>query len=841
MIELPKSEARKNRRAQFSWIMKNPDIIDSKDYMFKALELGSKLVGILFSHDEMIAQILNKFQTSSDYENYLIEKNTDYMRAISSEIEDSIYLHEPKWNQVKNIEYKEITDLKEIEVKPGVITLLKAPMGSGKTKDVGAPECKKHDYSTLAVCHRVTLVKQLSTRLGLTYYRDKKFNQQSQPSESGIRSTNNEKSDKGLATCINSIFKANSLLNSQPTLFLIDEISQVIDSILTSTKMYERAKIYNTFKEYIENTDFVLGMDAGLSNKDIEAIKLLTNKKIIIYRMPEYDNCMKINILSVDEHIKSLILEIARHGDKPFVLCSDSKAYIDNARKYFEENGLNGLTITADNKKPEIMGDLDGYIKKEEGKGKEEKIKFLLYSPAISSGVSIETKYFKHIYCVYHLIIQPTDLLQMIKRVRTVENVTMTIIKTSGDSLRDTGAEKKGYQEISQASNSQMNADDLLIQKLECERLNSIQMKYAPLALHKSMLDKKWEVTFNNNPDQNTDTLSEVAKKISQFNSESKQEFIKKVKEAKILEHQEQTSLCKQEFHSEQERYNLIKTSMYFTSKVRDLKKEDILLLKNQNHSVRSLIHILNNTPSEDWAKEKGKKHQLGSKEFPIETINYLKTKNKLYKELFKIAGIDLWKGPTVVNTGELVNALVKRRNSCLAFGIMPRIPKTSKVTSKDEDKMKLARSFFREIGLKINITGELDIERLRQVQTYANNWREKDDLKKRPLITNPNEKKRPATSKRGRQLEILLEKNQFVMLNLKWVFDKLESLETENSAKKWVNKINKNDYQDYFKYEIRSKYKNGRVTSKTFLTTFNTKEKLIEVLKKDNNFKFST
>lgn len=191
---------------------------------------------------------------------------------------------------------------------------------------------------------------------------------------------------------------------------------------------------------------------------------------------------------------------------------------------------------------------------------------------------------------------------------------------------------------------------------------------------------------------------------------------------------------------------------MHFTSKTRTLKKEDIILLKNQNHSVWNLICILNNIPSEDWAKEKGKKHQLGSKEFPIEIINYQETKNKLYKELFKIAEIDLWKGPTVVNTQKLVNALVKRRNSCLAFKIMPQIPKTTEGISKD--KIKLARSFFREIALKLNTAGELDINRLRQIQIYANRHRIENKIEERPLIATPDKTKQPANSKRGRRLE---------------------------------------------------------------------------------------
>ena len=65
-------------------------------------------------------------------------------------------------------------------------------MGIGKTEDVGAPECKKHNYNALAICHRVTLVKALSNKLKLTYYRDEMLNEYEDDPESEDESKKNK-------------------------------------------------------------------------------------------------------------------------------------------------------------------------------------------------------------------------------------------------------------------------------------------------------------------------------------------------------------------------------------------------------------------------------------------------------------------------------------------------------------------------------------------------------------------------------------------------------------------------------------------------------------------------
>ena len=122
------------------------------------------------------------------------------------------------------------------------------------------------DYSVVYLCHRVSLTKSASERLGLDYYKD-------------IDHLN--ETSKKLASCVNSILKFNI---EHTDIVLIDEIRQTYEHLLNGT-VENRLQVYESLVKMIKNAKILLGADADLTDATEDAVSELIIK---LNRLPAY-------------------------------------------------------------------------------------------------------------------------------------------------------------------------------------------------------------------------------------------------------------------------------------------------------------------------------------------------------------------------------------------------------------------------------------------------------------------------------------------------------------------------------------------------------------------------
>lgn len=268
----------------------------------------------------------------------------------------------------------------------GVI-IIKAPMAAGKTRNIGAPLAEwanKNGHNMLAICHRVSLVTELSKRLGLTHYDDV--------------SAATAYAATGLATCLPSITKPDhaSLIDTANIVF-IDEVAQVLRFIESekacSTKYADNQGVYERLRAIVAQADCVVVADAGVDRRTIEFLESCRPGELfrVIEVMPPkvagITGRYGYGADAVTNAVSEALAELAA-GGKPWVAVES----IDRAKalEHFFKAAMPHkriMAIHADNKDNKAQRDFLIDADRES-----RRYDIVIASPVIGSGLSIEHK-----------------------------------------------------------------------------------------------------------------------------------------------------------------------------------------------------------------------------------------------------------------------------------------------------------------------------------------------------------------------------------------------------------------------------------------------------------------
>ena len=220
--------------------------------------------------------------------------------------------------------------MSDVPMPSNKVVAVKSALGTGKTRMM--KDLADAAGSFLAVCHRVSLAKELATQLGLSVYSDK------------------EPTAK-VAYCVNSIGKAAS---EYDTVF-IDEFNQVIRAIAhdettgqTATRSSIREDCWHSLRGIVRNAKRVFIADAHLDQRLlwcflkhcglVDDVVILSNHYI-----PRRGKAL------IHHNKNALIKECALFPSPRYVSCTnkDTAEYVN---ALLIEHGLTTLLISADNK-----------------------------------------------------------------------------------------------------------------------------------------------------------------------------------------------------------------------------------------------------------------------------------------------------------------------------------------------------------------------------------------------------------------------------------------------------------------------------------------------------------
>ncbi|MCK2118297.1 DEAD/DEAH box helicase family protein [Pseudomonas juntendi] len=284
--------------------------------------------------------------------------------------------------------------------------LLQLPTGWGKTSRVLQPVIEKYladGKKVVVISHRRSIVKNLNID-GLVHYEDVAPRQM--------------ETARGLKVVVNSI-------NSQKfegflqyvDLVVVDEAAQVINHIFEGS-VEEREEVWKTFKRLVKSGSRA----AILADADVndECLSLVNDRQgiVSIFSKKQSHNDIKMHIGQLDQ-VRAQALESIGAGKKVLIACDIAK----DARalgKAAEKLGAPALVITAESAN---WPDQAAFIANPNTTDHA----VVIYSPAITSALSITSGHFDVHYGLFEGSVTPREAVQMLRRNRTTKEFTVGI------------------------------------------------------------------------------------------------------------------------------------------------------------------------------------------------------------------------------------------------------------------------------------------------------------------------------------------------------------------------------------------------------------------------------
>lgn len=334
-----------------------------------------------------------------------------------------------------------IADL--VESLEGVV-IVRAPMGAGKTEKLIAPLMKASTKAAY-LAHRISLLDDAAARLGVEHYQQVAGFQMPFVSH--------------LACCVNSLtnpkfynFEERSWFTTVETL-CIDEASQVLRHTTTGP-VEGRVRVMDALIDAVASARRVLLCDADANDGLIEFCELARpGEPITILEVDGSAEHIRIDHAD-DESVWQLAVDQVKAGKRVLVANDSAEsakkmaALIESLVEEGEIKPVRMLLVHADSKAdPQV----EAFLQRPNAEAVNYDV--LIYSPAISSGVSMTTQHFdSHFGLFSGNTVGPSDAVQMLRRDRTARHYVIGIGHTSAQRETDREAIYRGLLKADEVS-----------------------------------------------------------------------------------------------------------------------------------------------------------------------------------------------------------------------------------------------------------------------------------------------------------------------------------------------------------------------------------------------------
>ncbi|MDU4291129.1 plasmid replication protein, CyRepA1 family [Mixta calida] len=501
---------------------------DNKKFMrqlMRCVDVGMKSCPAVRSPRELIAQIADYMQrmngqtalmknVKSRVERLFSEKcqKAQAFRSFSSRITDPSL--RPDHITYKRFKSPQITPevLEYIERLDGPV-IVRAGMGSGKSKHLIRPLMHKSG-SGISAAHRVSLIGGLwdmmtrnddNQRMAcdILHYQDPGY-QEMAPFA------------RKVTICINSIVKGcwKPLMNSHD-LFALDEATQGLRAILSGRAMEEPTRVFNRLIDSLacsKERSLLVDADASDILVDLCELALARRERMgiagwtqihvvelpvdVAYRETPDAEPQKRRVLYTDkERIVTEVMAAVKAGEK-FLLATDSTNFAEALMTALRESWpeKRWLYVSQDTKpEPDVIAFTDAPNQQAT------QYDGLIYSPAISSGVSIETAHFTRHFGMFCGQIVPSDAIQMLRRDRTAREFMIGLSSLPGYKEEDADKIRHGvYLAMLETASAASEFTDIKIESDEL-RLGLADTPYARLKFRIAAMEAAARNEFANN------------------------------------------------------------------------------------------------------------------------------------------------------------------------------------------------------------------------------------------------------------------------------------------------------------------------------------------------------
>lgn len=293
-----------------------------------------------------------------------------------------------------------------------------SPQGTGKTEAIS--KALESEEKVALLGHRRNLIRQASKRLNLKCYLDEDY--------TGAKTKHSR-----VGICIDSILKLKK--ECLGGVVVIDEWTQVLRHLTGGTLKRKRATVLACFVDVLKAASKIILLDAiadesllnlllGFSGKTLENCEITKNNyaEIGANRVVDFKR-------SKDDLIASVIK--ACEEQLKFAVATDSKADADAIVEvirsnyvYPESEGkeVKILLVTSDTSKGSEAHEFINNADKNS-----ENLDVLVYTPAISTGVDIQSLRFTKVFGLFTGVLAAPDIVQSLRRVRNTQTIELHI------------------------------------------------------------------------------------------------------------------------------------------------------------------------------------------------------------------------------------------------------------------------------------------------------------------------------------------------------------------------------------------------------------------------------
>lgn len=289
----------------------------------------------------------------------------------------------------------------EILAKPGKY-LLSLPTAYGKTSLIHEPVIESYiaaGKKVVVISHRRSINKNIANIDGIVSYDE-------------CTSPEVLEHAHGLKIVVNSLAgqKYSKFLETAD-LVVIDEAAQVVAHVLGGSVQDNRS-VWRVLEALVQKSKTVIMSDADI---DVRCKSLIGNARL--FKIAQKHDDIKV-LVGEQNHVRSLIVSAAREGKNCLVACDVAKDALALSKIIEKQTGFTPLVITAENA---TWKDQAAFVA--DPNGKEHKV--VIYSPVITSALSITSGHFNEHFGLFSGQVTPTDAIQMLRRDRKANVFTI--------------------------------------------------------------------------------------------------------------------------------------------------------------------------------------------------------------------------------------------------------------------------------------------------------------------------------------------------------------------------------------------------------------------------------
>lgn len=274
--------------------------------------------------------------------------------------------------------------------------LVCAGTGEGKSSKINQPVIQRYidtGRKVLVISHRRSINKTLANIEGIVSYDE-------------CDHPDVLLNAKGLKIVVNSLtaLKFKRFIQ-EVDLVVIDEASQVISHVLGG-EVKNRQLVWETLNFVVKNTPHVIMSDADIDARCAEMI----GPGYKLFRKPAAHAGITVQTGDIN-HVRALAVASACKANT-LIACDAVKEALALAKSIEKQGGPVALVITADNA---LWPEQAAFIANPNGTTHQ----VVIYSPVITSALSITSGHFKSHYGIFQGQVVPSDAIQMLRRDRT--------------------------------------------------------------------------------------------------------------------------------------------------------------------------------------------------------------------------------------------------------------------------------------------------------------------------------------------------------------------------------------------------------------------------------------